>query len=79
MVVAALAGCADLPGDEPVGRVSQALLPCTSATGYVSGVARTICVATVDGKPFAVHLQDGMLLFQLPGTVKEDVAIVIRP
>jgi hypothetical protein len=35
--------------------------------------------ATAGGKPVAVHVRDGTLLLQLSGTVKEDVALVIRP
>jgi hypothetical protein len=35
--------------------------------------------ATAGGKPATVHVRDGTLLLQLSGTVKEDVALVIRP
>jgi hypothetical protein len=35
--------------------------------------------ATAGGKPVAVHVRDGTLLLQLPGTVQEDMVVVIRP
>lgn len=50
--------------DENTGLLVSELLPCTSAQGYSAGVARTICVATVDGKPVEVHTADAYLRMQ---------------
>ena len=61
-VIGSSVGCARV--DENTGLLVSELLRCTSAQGYSSGVARTICVATVDGKPVEVHTADAYLRMQ---------------
>lgn len=56
------------------GKAAPRIHPVFKVKGW-TGTA----TVTVDGKPVPTSLREGTLLVQVPGIVKEDVGIVIRP
>ena len=56
------------------GKAAPRVNPAFKVRGWTGSAT-----ATVDGKPIAASVREGTLLLQIPVTVKDDAAVVIRP